>query len=442
MSSDAPVQTVLQQREARPVAGEHLEVLGKKAAADWCSGKVASLNAAVLSAVQHEMLSPEQVRRVVEFCNQDAYLQEFRKEGSNHRVVHFDSGPADPAQVIQDLNDGGGGSRFDRGTLDYSMPPSLAMKEASWRSPATVGFDKTASANEAPAAELPRLVKLPSLPKTASPAERYESQLWELFGAGSPMAMAEPLRPLQQMEHKLAGAAAHLSSELDSLEIEFGQVTDRLYGAVKQAALEGIPLGAMITAWSTVSEDPLYVKVAFNRLTPMLQTGRVFDSLASLGDSLLKTAGFNAEFANKEHPLVSCYQEFVDTLNKLAHMRVVHEELQVGADEAHKLLKQAASGGLVGAARKGVGMVSSAIDKASPAVAHALVGAKDGKQLAPTIAKALKGTALVGSGLAANAAVQNVTDRPAVRGVVNTAASIVPGTMAYQQRRYNNMTGQ
>jgi hypothetical protein len=444
MSSDAPVQTVLQQREARPVSGEHLEVLGKKAAADWCAGKVASLNAAVVGAVQHEMLSPEQVKRVVEFCNQDAYLQEFRKEGTQHRVVHFDTGPADPAQVIQDLNDGGGGSRFDRGTLDYSMPPSLATKEASWRSPVTVGLDKTASVAEAPAAALPRLVKLPSLPKMASPMERYESQLWEMLGnnAGAQLPMAEPLRPLQQMEHKLAGAAAHLDSEVDSLEVEFGQVTNRLYDTVKQAALDGVPLGAVVTAWSTVSEDPLYVKVAFNRLTPLLQAGQVFDSLEQLGNSLLKTAGFKASMANSDHPVVATYREFVDTLNKLASTRAVRDELQAGANEAHALLKQAASGGLVGAAKRGAGLVSSAIDKASPAVAHALVGSQEGKKLAPTISKALKGTALVGTGLAANAAVQNVTDRPAVRGAVNTAASIVPGTMAYQQRRYNTMTGQ
>lgn len=444
MSSDAPVQTVLQQREARPVAGEHLEVLGKKAAADWCQGKVASLNAAVLGVVQSEMLSPEQVRRVVEFCNQDAYLQEFRKEGSNHRVVHFDSGPADPAQVIQDLNDGGGGSRFDRGTLDYTMPPSRAVKEASRRSPATLGLDKTASANEAPGADLPRLVKLPSLPKTASPLDRHEDKLWALFGDGNggKMAMAEPLRPLYDLEHKLAGAAEHLSSELDSLEVALGQATTDLYSSVKQAALSGTPLGAVITAWSTVTEDPLYVKVAFNRLTPLLKEGQVFESMASLGDSLMKTAGFKASMVNPEHPLVTSYSTFVDTLNKLASTRATRDELAAGAAEAHKLLKQAAAGGLVGAAKKGVGVVSSAIDKASPVVAKTLVGAKDGAKLAPTLSKTLKGTALVGTALGANAAVQSVTDRPAVRGTVNAVSSVVPGTMAYQQRRYNTMTGQ
>lgn len=443
MSSDAPVQTVLQQREARPVAGEHLEVLGKKAAADWHAEKYASLNAAVVGVVQHEMLSPEQVKRVVEFCNQDAYLNEFRKEGA-HRVVHFDTGPADPAQVIQDLNDGGGGSRFDRGTLDYSLPPELAVKEASRRSPTVLGFDKTASANEVPGANLPRLVKLPSLPKTASTLDRYEEQLWQLFGGedAGKMAMAEPLQPLFAVETKLAGAAAHLNSELDSLEIEFGQVTARLFDQVKQASLEGTPLGAVVTAWSTVSDDPLYVKVAFNRLTPMLRASGVFASAEGLGESLMKTAGFAAYTVNAAHPLVSSYAEFVDTLNKLASTRAMRDELQAGATEAHEILKHAARGGVIGAVQKGVGAASSMIDKASPAVAHALVGAKDGKKLAPTVAKAIKGTALVGGALTANAAVQSVTDRPAVRGVVGAAKSVVPGTMEYQQRRYNNMTGQ
>ena len=69
MSDTTPIQTVLQQRDARPVAGEHLEVLGKKAAANWGTGKFASLNEAVVDLVRDERLSPEQVRRVVEFTN-------------------------------------------------------------------------------------------------------------------------------------------------------------------------------------------------------------------------------------------------------------------------------------------------------------------------------------------------------------------------------------
>lgn len=443
MSSDTPIQTVLQQRDARPVSGEHLEVLGKQAATDWVMGKCASLHEAVVNVVRGERLSPEQVHRVVEFCNSDAYLQEFRKEGGQHKVVHFDKGPADPAQVLQDLNDGGGGSRFDRGTLDYSLPPSAGVKEASYRSPVELEFSKTASAEGEPGADLPKLVKVPSLPKMAHPQAHHEADLWALFGnnEGGKIAFAEPLQPLRELSEKLGGARDQLSSDVDSLEIDFQMVTRELYDQVKLASFEGVELGQVVAAWSTVTADPLYVKVAFNRLTPCLRADGVFGSLDAIGASLQKTAARGA-VVNPEHPLVTAYANFVQTLDKLASARALMGELAAGAAEAHELLKQGAKGGLLGAAQRGVGAVSKGIDKASPALAGALVGAKDAKRIAPAVAKGLKGTALVGGALTANAALQNVTDRPAVHGALGAAKSVVPGTMEYQQRRYNNMTGQ
>lgn len=123
-------------------------------------------------------------------------------------------------------------------------------------------------------------------------------------------------------------------------------------------------------------------------------------------------------------------------------MRVLHQEFVDGLEQTETLMKQAASGGILGAAKHGIGAASAGIDAASPAIAHFLVGAKDAKNLAPTISKGLKGTALVGGALGANAAVQSVTDRPAVRSGLNAAQSLVPGTAAYQDRRYRTMTGQ
>jgi hypothetical protein len=99
-------------------------------------------------------------------------------------------------------------------------------------------------------------------------------------------------------------------------------------------------------------------------------------------------------------------------------------------------------GGILGAAKSVAKHTSSAIDSASPHVARALVGEEGAKKLAPTLAKGLKGTALVGAGLTANAAVQNVTDRPGVHAAAGAVKSVVPGTMEYNQRRYNNQTGQ
>ncbi len=443
--NDAPIQTVLQQHDARPVAGEHLEVLGKQAAADWSMGKAASLNDAVVSIVREERLSPEQVRRVVEFTNQAAYLHEFNKMGQAHRVVHFENGPASASQVLQDLNDGGGGTIFDRGTLDYQMPPELGRKEASYRSGVTLEFDKTASAeSDPPVAGLPKLVKVPSLPKIAHSHERHEDEFWALFGnnEGGKIAMSDPLQPLKEVRDKIAGARDQALSELNGLEVDFQVATGELYEQVKQAALGGTSLGEVVAAWHTVCDEPLYAKVAFSRITPKLREAHLFNSLDDIGQSLLKTAGAQQALVDPTHPLVTVYETFCETLGKLASMRALHTELSTGAADAESVLKEAARGGLIGGAQKAISMASEGIDRASPAVAHALVGAKDAKKLAPTVAKGLKGTALVGTALAGNAALQNVTDRPAVHGVLESAKSVVPGTMEYQNRRYRNMTGQ
>jgi hypothetical protein len=421
--NDAPLQTVLQQRDARPVSGEHLEVLGKKAAADWVMGKFASLNDAVVSTIRGERLSPEQVCRVVEFTNGDAYLREFRKT-ANHKVIHFDCGPASPSQVLQDLNDGGGGSLTDRGTLDYAMPPSMAKRASAERG--TTSLEKTAAATD-----------LPALPKTAS---RYEQHLWEMLGGGqeTPIPYEEPLRPLIDLRHKLAGARDTLSSDLDALEVDYANVCNRLYGQVKQASLDGTSLGDIVNAWSTVTTDPVYVKVAFRMLTPRFQRERLFESLDSIGASLQKRASRGT--VNPEHELVLTYQEFVDTLSKLASLRALRDDFGAGAEETETLLKQ--GGGVIGAARKGLSLASKGIDAAAVPLAHVLVGPKDAKRVAPMLAKGTKAVGLVGAGLAGNAAVQNVTDRPAVQGGLHAVKSIVPGTADYQNRRYRNMTGQ
>lgn len=435
--NESPMQTMLQQRDARPVPGEHLEVLGKRAATSWVTGKCASLHEAVVASVHSERLSPEQVRRVVEFANQDAYQQEFRKEGQ-HKVVHFDCGPADPAQVLQDLNDGGGGSLYDQGNLDYRMSPSMAKSASLSRTP-TTSMDKTASATEEPAvAGLPKLPKLPDLPKTASP---YEDQLWGLFRGDAPavLPMAEPMGPLVEVRHKLAGAHGELVEEVNQLELDYAEASDQLYRQVKQASMDGVSLGDVVVAWSAVTENPVYVKVAFQLLTPQLRRNGVFGSLDEIGESLQKQAASRSA-VNEDHPLVQAYGDFVSTLNKLASARALMEEYAEGLETANTLLKQAA-GGLVGAVGKGISAASKGIDTAAKPVAQLLVGGKDAKKLAPVLAK---GTKVLSGGaalLAGNAAIQNVTDRPAVRGAVQAAKTVVPGTTAYNERRYRNQMG-
>lgn len=129
---DLPSGILLQQAHSRPISGEELEVLGKQAACKYVEGCAPTLSAAVVETVKSAGLSPEQVRRVVEFANTDAYLQDFKKEGAQHRFISFDGGPADPSEVLKDLNDGGGGTVFDHGGLEhYLMSPEDVVKHSS-----------------------------------------------------------------------------------------------------------------------------------------------------------------------------------------------------------------------------------------------------------------------------------------------------------------------
>jgi hypothetical protein len=277
--SDLPTFGLIQQVHARPVTGEHLEVLGKQASARWSSGESKTLTEAVVQTVKHAHLSPEQVKRVVEFANQDAYLREFKKEGSDHKFVEFSGGPADPSEILKDLNDGGGGSVYDDGMGDYSTPP--AEKRASLED----GLDKIA----------------------------------EAFGADEPLPYADPKAPLVELRDKLAHARNAVADQISGLEVMYADLADQVYGRVKQAALGGATLGEVVQVLSEVAPTVDHMKVAFQLMTPRLLREGVFHSGAEMQASFSKTA--SSKLVNKEHPLCVDFEEFCETLSKLAELR-------------------------------------------------------------------------------------------------------------------------
>lgn len=305
--SDLPMQGLLQQMNAHQHSGEYLEVLGKRAAARWSAGDHKTLNDAVTETVKQAQLSPEQVKRVVEFANTSAYLDEFRKEGAPHRVVDFPGGPADPSAVLQDLNDGGGGSVYDRGTGDYDAPPAE---------------HKTSSSKE-------------------------EEELLALFGkeASAELPYENPHGEVIDLKDKLAGAAEHLRSQIGGLEVLYADLADRVYQQVKQAALGGVSLGEVVQAWETVSPSADHIKVAFTLITPRLLRDGVFHGVEEMTSSVDKTA--SARMVNPEHLLVVEFGDFCDALSKLAELREARSEINEHLNQLNNYVKTAA-GGLVG----------------------------------------------------------------------------------------------
>lgn len=389
----------MQQMSANPHSGEYLEVLGKKAAADWSAGEHKTLTDAVVSTVKQAQLSPEQVKRVAEFANTSAYLDAFKKEGAPHHVVDFPGGPADPAAILQDLNDGGGGSVFDRGTGDYDAPPKTASVES-----------------EVADRELDAIFG--ATVKTALPYENPHSEVIEL-------------------KDKLAGAEDHLQTQLDGLEVMYADLGDRVYHQVKQAALSGVSLGDVMQAWSVVAPSPEYIKVAFSLITPRLLRDGVFHSLDAAIASVDKTA--SARVVNTEHPLIVEFEEFSTVLAKLAETRGAQRALRQHIAHLDNYLKQASLADMYGKATR----ASSEAGKA--------VGPLVGKALGPTAGSLAQGLVThapnIGLGIGAMEGYTHLKYSPslparAVRGAGDVVARNIPGTEANLRHKYEVQSGQ
>jgi hypothetical protein len=414
---DLPTSMLTQQAASKPRSGEELEAFGKQAASKYHAGISPTLNEAVVETVKQAGLSPEQVRRVIEFTNTAAFLQEFNKESSAHRVVHFRGGPADPSEILKDLNDGGGGSVFDPGTGDYNMPPPDLEKAAM-------------VASERLGIEDQHLKQAFAVPESHLP-------------------FAEPYNEAMAAKDKLASIHDEAQSELSAEESRYFDICEALFREVKQASLGGTSLGHIVAAWQHVNDDPVFVKAAFQVLSPQLLENEVFLSKESMAESLTKTAG--AGMANKEHPLVRTYEDFCGSLAKMAALRQISEEAAENADNLvlflGELSKQADAAQMVG---KGLSQIPKVWRRATEVASKASVPARRiaetvGKEISPgagDVAGKVVGTAVkyaphAAAGLAAEEVYQRARYNPAVQGAKNLVLSRIPYTHPYLVRQYD-----
>lgn len=389
--SDLPTQGLLQQIHAREVSGEHLEVLGKKAAALWGEGRSKSLNEAVVETVKHAGLSPEQVKRVVEFTNTAAYLTEFHKEGTGHKVVDFANGPANPSAVLQDLNDGGGGSVFDPGTGDYNQPP----KE-----------------------------------KRSSDA-RGDAALAQMFAAEDrSYPEHNPFSTTMDLRDKLASVYETTTSQLSTLENMFSDLSDRVFHQVKQAALQGHSLSEIAEIWKNVAPSDEHVKVAFRQFVPRLVDNGVFRSHEDVVASLEKVAYVG--LVNEEHPLVDEFKEYCEVLSKIAEVREMQNEAGEGVARITAFLKGASGEGLL---ERGVNLLdrgSRAAGRAGEWAGDALLGQGKGKYVGEA---ARLGTKYVLPAVGVNEVYRRtLKHNPGFQKAKSTVVGAVPGTSEYNQK--------
>lgn len=303
---DLPAQWSRQQSHSRSISGEELEAMGKQAAGYAASRVAPNLNDAVVMVVKHAGLSPEQVRRVVEFTNTAAYLADFKKE-AGHKIIEFGSGPADASRIIQDLNDGGGGTVFDSGHSDYASAPS----------------EKRASAETA----------------------HYEADFWGLFCTekeATVLDQADPMGPAIAFRDKIAGLCDHWTSEIGGLETIYQELGHELVGQVKQAALAGTSLGDIVYAWSTFTDEPAFVEAAFHKISGALVEQGVFPSFDAVGASIEKVG--SQRMVNPEHPLMVLFAGHSLALEKLAEIRSNRDEAEQCLAEITAFLHDAGDG--------------------------------------------------------------------------------------------------
>lgn len=414
--SDLPVSLSIQQSHARPRSGEELELMGKAAAARYMRDGTPLTNS-VIETVKHAGLSPEQVRRVAEFANQAAYLSTFEKMGNDHRYVQFQGGPADVPTILRDLNDGGGGTVFDRGLADYFQPPPDIAKVAA-RNLGRLGLE--------------------------------DAKLAEMFHVEEkPLPYAEPLREAHDFYTRLADAHEKVAFDLSQLETEYAVVSGQLYDLVKQACRDGTPLGHIVQAWSTVTENPEIIKAAFVMMSPRLLSEHVFLDRQGLAGSLEKVA--HGVVVDEKHPIVETFRVFAEDIDKMASMRLARDELLAGRDQLGTFLREMiektaasdAAGDIVKHVEHGAhalrqgwqGAVNAADAASGPAgrIGEALAGPLAGKALGA----AVKYAPHIGAGLLAEEAYQRARYSPSFQAAKNLALSRIPYTHPYMVRQYN-----
>ncbi|HEU4534223.1 MAG TPA: hypothetical protein VFS00_08895 [Polyangiaceae bacterium] len=383
------VADILAKIGSRGVTGEELEVLGKRAASLWSSGRAPTLSDAVVEAVKHASLSTEQVKRVIEFANTEAYLGEHRRMGGSDRVVDFGrGGPASPSDVLPDLRDGGGGGENVTLGYDYSEAP------------------KTASA----------------LPDEA---------LWELFrSSGGEDPHAEPLAEAVALRAKLAGDYGQATTELSSVRVLLDGLGRHLGEQVKQAAYAGHPLSQVVGAWSAVS-TPGAVKRAFAAVVDGL-VGTAFRTYEDVAGDLEKSA---AKCPPLPPDLVFDYVDYCLLLEKEAELEARASAMGEGAAELTEFLKSAAAGpGALARAGAALNTAGRAAGRGGEAVGEFLLGPGKGRGVGRA---AEIGTKYVLPAVAANEAYRaTLKHNPAAQTARRAVLSAIPGTQEYNERDY------
>ena len=240
------------------------ENLGKQAARLAESGDL-SLTEAVVQTIGHVKLNSEQVRRVVEQANIEAFNRKFASTSGSMRAVHIDGGPADPASVLQALNDGARPREVTIDALEYSMPPEQ-VKGSSF--------------------------------SFSEPSRTQEGVRMDIYA----------------LNNRLHAAHDEVSQNLEAAR---GLMNDHLIDladAVKSASLQGAAPSEILAAWSKI--DGELAKLAYDRTKGyMASNSKIAGRIINPASLVVRTF---ASFAKQAHSY-SAHQKALSSIEAELH---------------------------------------------------------------------------------------------------------------------------
>lgn len=294
------IESLLAQASSGPqVHPEVLETLGRQAS-QLFQQKGISLNDAIQQvAAAHPELTPEHLKRVVEFANTVTFQEMF--QNSADKNVHFEV--ADPGVVLRDLKDGGTPSHDGKplNTDDYNKPPKT--QEAGFPEAEQLFSQQFTSGGNGGTVDMPKVA--------SARLDNHEMH-------------ANPLEDLFDTKLRLEASREKIAAANETMDLMLKQAKEDFYRAVKNEVLDpdGAGLGGVIGVMQKVA--------SFNHCAPALQnaTMRLLEEGVHpevLDESLHKQAG---SVVNYNHPIVRTWS----AMHKLAQELVTSNQALADVD--------------------------------------------------------------------------------------------------------------
>lgn len=279
---------------------EALEQMGKEAATRFLEKGVALNDSIAKLAGAHDDISNEQVKRICEFANTAVYLarhDQAKTAGASSSYPQFPL--ADPARVIQDLNDGATPTVTTATDIAYSRAASKPVEKT-----ASV---KTSTAKDQAWAEVEKLFQV----KTAAPEFTSESVVDDVFA----------------LKDSLLSTRDHLRWKGEQLSVMHKEAQDEYYELVKRHLLDGGSFTDVLAATQALPFDNEKVAGALNPV--LLQILR--EKVASAQELAAATRGLEKvahRVVNPEHPFVKTLGAIIDLDQEITKVAAALDEIE------------------------------------------------------------------------------------------------------------------